>query len=131
MTRSYPRYYPVLTYRPRKDGRLSSPSSTRRWGDLLAWLSGRSVGMTFRENRTRVARMVAQWFTQYAFDNKFASKAQRHALDMTLNGTRSIPIFIKVKDYVIKNSDNKKLSGVAVDGNPNFSWHLENILKKS
>ena len=39
------------------------------------------------------------------------------------------PIPIKVKRY-IKNSDNEKLLGVAVDANLNFSRHLENILKK-
>ena len=29
MTRSQPRYYPILIYRPRKDGRLSWPSGER------------------------------------------------------------------------------------------------------
>ena len=38
---------------------------------------------------------------------------------------------IKIKDYVIRNSDNKKLLGLTVDANLNFSCHLENILKKS
>ena len=40
------------------------------------------------------------------------------------------PISIKVKDYIIKNSDNEKLLGVTVDANLNFTCHLENILKK-
>ena len=39
------------------------------------------------------------------------------------------PIPIKVKKY-IKNGDNEKLLGVAVDSNLNFNRHLENILKK-
>ena len=42
----------------------------------------------------------------------------------------SIPISIKVKNYIIKNSDNEKLLGVTVDANLNFNCHLENILKK-
>ena len=41
------------------------------------------------------------------------------------------PIPIKVKDYIIKNSDNEKLLGVTVDANLNFNCHLENILKKA
>ena len=41
------------------------------------------------------------------------------------------PISIKVKDYIIKNSDNEKLLGVTVDTNLNFICHLENILKKA
>ena len=40
------------------------------------------------------------------------------------------PISIKVKDYIIKNSDNEKLLGVTVDANLNFNCHLENRLKK-
>ena len=41
------------------------------------------------------------------------------------------PISIKLKDYIIKNSDNEKLLGVTVDANLNFNCHLENILKKA
>ena len=41
------------------------------------------------------------------------------------------PISIKVKDYIIKNSDYEKLLGVTVDINLNFNCHLENILKKA
>ena len=40
------------------------------------------------------------------------------------------PIPNKVKDYIIKNSDNEKLLDVAVDTNLNFNCHLKNILKK-
>ena len=41
------------------------------------------------------------------------------------------PISIKVKDYIIKNSDYEKLLGVTVDANLNFNCDLENILKKA
>ena len=40
------------------------------------------------------------------------------------------PISIKVKGYIIKNSNNEKLLGVTVDANLNFNCHLEKILKK-
>ena len=40
------------------------------------------------------------------------------------------PISIKVKDYVIENSDCEKLLVVTVDGNLNFNYHLENVPKK-
>ena len=41
------------------------------------------------------------------------------------------PIFIKKKDYIIKNCDNEKLLGVTVDANLNSNCHIENILKKA
>ena len=41
------------------------------------------------------------------------------------------PNSIKVKDYMIKNSDNEKLLVVTVDVNLNFNCHLENTLKKA
>ena len=41
------------------------------------------------------------------------------------------PISIKVKHYIIKNSDNEKLLGVTVHTNLNFNCHLVNILKKA
>ena len=41
------------------------------------------------------------------------------------------PISIKVKNYIIQNSDNEKLLGETVDASPNFNCHLENILKKA
>ena len=55
-----------------------------------------------------------------------ANRDKCHLLMCTLT-----PIFIKVKDYLIKNSDNEKLLGVTVDANLNFNCHLENILKKA
>ena len=39
------------------------------------------------------------------------------------------PYPFKVKDYIIKNSDNEKLLGVTVDANLNFNCQLEIILK--
>ena len=39
------------------------------------------------------------------------------------------PISNKVKDYIMKNSNNEKVLGVTVD--PNLNWHLENIQKMS
>ena len=41
------------------------------------------------------------------------------------------PISIKVKDYIIKNSDNEKVLRVTVAANLNFNCYLENILKKA
>ena len=41
------------------------------------------------------------------------------------------PISIKVKDYIIQNSNNEKLLGKTVDASLNFNCHLENILKKA
>ena len=38
---------------------------------------------------------------------------------------------IKVKYYIIKNSDYEKLLGVTVDAYLNFTCHLENVLKKA
>ena len=37
----------------------------------------------------------------------------------------------KVKDSVIKDSDNERLLGVTVDANLNFNCHLENLLIKT
>ena len=39
------------------------------------------------------------------------------------------PISIKVKDYIIKNSNNKKLLDATADVNLNFNCHLKIILK--
>ena len=45
--------------------------------------------------------------------------------------SRLTPIFIKKKDYIIKNCDNEKLLAVTVDANLNSNCHLESILKKA
>ena len=43
----------------------------------------------------------------------------------------SISMSIKIKNYIIKNSDNEKILGVTVDADLNFNCHQENILKKA
>ena len=55
-----------------------------------------------------------------------ANHDQCHLFTRTLT-----PISIKVKDYIIKNSNNEKLLSVTVDTNLNFNCHLENIRKKA
>ena len=67
--------------------------------------------------------MVFEWFT----NNQMKANLDKcHLLMSTLT-----PISIKVKGYIIKNSDNEKLLDVTVDANVNFNCHLENILKKA
>ena len=58
MTRSQPRYYPVLIHRTRMNERLG-------WRKYIEGY----VGMASRGNRIRVTRMVAQWFIYYATAN--------------------------------------------------------------
>ena len=67
------------------------------------------------------AEKLFEWF---ANNRMKANHDKCHLLISTLT-----PISIKVKDYIIKNSDNEKLLGVTVDANFNFNCHLENILK--
>ena len=67
------------------------------------------------------AEKLFEWF---ANNHMKANHDKCHLLMSTL-----APISIKVKDYIIKNSDNEKLLGVTVDANFNFNCHLENILK--
>ena len=68
------------------------------------------------------AEKLFKWFV----NNHMKAKHNKcHFLMSTLT-----PISIKVKDYVIKNSDNEKLLGVSVDTNLNLTCHLENILKR-
>ena len=69
------------------------------------------------------AEKLFEWF---ANNHMKANHDKCHLLMSTL-----APISIKVKDYIIKNSDNEKLLGVTVDANLNFNCHLENILKKA
>ena len=68
------------------------------------------------------AEKLFEWF---ANNHMKAKQDKCHPLMSTLT-----PISIKVKDYIIKNSDNEKLLGVTDDANRNFNCHLENILKK-
>ena len=64
-----------------------------------------------------------EWFTN---NHMKANQDKCHLLMSTFT-----PISIKVKDYIIKNSDYEKLLGVTVDLNLTFNCHLENILKKA
>ena len=57
-------------------------------------------------------------FKQFANNHMKANHNKCFLLMSTLT-----PIPIKVKDYIIKNSDNEKLLGVTVDANLNFSCH--------
>ena len=67
------------------------------------------------------AEKLFEWFA----NNHMKAKHDKcHLLMSTLTS-----ISIKIKDYIIKNSDNEKLLGVTVDANFNFNCHLENILK--
>ena len=69
------------------------------------------------------AEKLFEWFTN---NHMKANHDKYHQLMSTIT-----PISIKVKDYIIKNSDYEKLLGVTVDANLNFNCHLENILKKA
>ena len=69
------------------------------------------------------AEKIFKWFVN---NHMKANHNKCYLLMSTLT-----PISIKVKDYIIKNSDNEKLLGVTVDANLNFNRHLENILQKA
>ena len=76
--------------------------------------------MTSLEN---AAEKRFEWFTN---NHMKANHEKCHLLMSTFT-----PISIKVKDYIIKNSDYEKLLGVTVNANLTFNCHLENILKKA
>ena len=69
------------------------------------------------------AEKLFEWF---ANDLMKANHEKCHLLMSTLT-----PISIKVKDYIIQNSDSEKLLGKTVDASLNFNCHLENVLKKA
>ena len=70
------------------------------------------------------AEKIFEWFTN---NHMKANHNKCHLFMSTFT-----PISTKIKDYIIKSSDNEKLLGVAVDGNlKNFNFHLENILKQA
>ena len=75
---------------------------------------------------TSLENATVKLFEWFANNHMKANRDKCHLLMSALT-----PIFIKVKDYIIKNSDNEKLLGVTVDANLNFNCHLENILKKA
>ena len=63
-------------------------------------------------------------FEWFANNQMKANRDKCHLLMSTLT-----PISIKVKDYIIKNSNNKKLLDATADVNLNFNCHLKIILK--
>ena len=63
-------------------------------------------------------------FEWFANNHMKANRDKCHLLMSTLT-----PISIKIKYYIIKNSDNKKLLDVTADANLNFNCHLKIILK--
>ena len=74
---------------------------------------------------TSLENATEKLFEWFANNHMKANYDKCHLLMSTLT-----PISIKIKDYIIRNSDNEKLLGVKVDANLNFNCHLENILKK-
>ena len=70
-----------------------------------------------------VAKKLFEWFTN---NHMKANHDKCHQLVSTFT-----PISIKVKDYMIKNSDYEKLLGITVDANLNFNCHSENKPKKA
>ena len=75
---------------------------------------------------TSLENATEKLFEWFANNHMKANHDKYHLLMSTLTS-----ISIKVKDYMIKNSDNEKLLGVTDDANLNFNCHLENILKKA
>ena len=82
-------------------------------------------GDTFLSVTTSLENATEKLFEWFANNHMKANYDKCHLLISTLT-----PISIKIKDYIIRNSDNEKLLGVKVDANLNFNCHLENILKK-
>ena len=83
-------------------------------------------GDTFLSVTTSLENATEKLFEWFANNHMKANHEKCHLLMSTLT-----PISIKVKYYIIKNSDNEKLLGVIVGANYNFSCHLKNILKKA
>ena len=76
--------------------------------------------------KTSLENAAEKLFERFAKNHMKANHDKCHLLTSMLT-----PTSIKIKDYIIKNSDNEKLLGVTVDANLNFNYHLENILKKA
>ena len=91
-------------------------------GDNTPFVSG-DAPLNVITSLENAAEKLFEWFTN---NHMKANHDLCHLLMSTLT-----PISIKVKDYIIKNSDNEKLLVVTVDANLNFSCHLENILQKA
>ena len=76
--------------------------------------------MTSLEN---AAEKLFRWFT----NNQMKANYDKCHLLMSM----ITPICIKAKDSVIRESDNGKLLGVAMDANLSFDLHLKNIILSS
>ena len=81
------------------------------------------INTLFVSSLENAAEKRFEWFTN---NHMKAKHGKCHLLMSTLT-----PISTKVKDYIMKNSDNEKLFGVTVDANLNFNCYLESILKKT
>ena len=89
--------------------------------DNTPFVSG-NTPLNFITSSGNAAKKLFQWF------NNNQMKANHDKCYLPMSTLK--PIFIKVKDYIVKNSNNETLLGVTVDTNLNFNYHLENIRKK-
>ena len=90
--------------------------------DNTSFVSG-DTPLTVITSLENAAEKLLKWF---ANNYMKANHDKCHLLMSTLT-----PISIKIKDYIIRNSDNEKLLGVTVGVNLHFNCHLENMLINS
>ena len=90
--------------------------------DNTSFVSG-DTPLTVITSLENAAEKLLKWF---ANNYMKANHDKCHLLMSTFT-----PIFIKIKDYIIRNSDNEKLLGVTVGVNFHFNCHLENMLINS
>ena len=90
--------------------------------DNTSFVSG-DTPLTVITSLENAAEKLLKWF---ANNYMKANHDKCHLLMSTLT-----PISIKIKDYIIRNSDNEKLLGVTVGVNFHFNCHLENMLINS
>ena len=90
--------------------------------DNTSFVSG-DTPLTVITSLENAAEKLLKWF---ANNYMKANHDKCHLLTSTLT-----PISIKIKDYIIRNSDNEKLLGVTVGVNLHFNCHLENMLINS
>ena len=90
--------------------------------DNTPFVSG-DTPLNFKNFLENAAEKRFEWFT----NNHMKANHDKCHLLMSAFTT----ISMKVKDFVIKNSDNEKLLGVAIHANLNCNCHLGNMLKKA
>ena len=90
--------------------------------DNTSFVSG-DTPLTVITSLENATEKLLKWF---ANNYMKANHDKCHLLMSTLT-----PISIKIKDYIIRNSDNEKLLGVTVGVNLHFNCHLENMLINS